>query len=129
MTALSYSALSHTASQPVKNDYSPLPTGEHIETLAVTDAEAIDRFDRSVNAFLVGQKKYLSQAYKIYGDSTTLLYCLILKRDTTATRGKFYDFLDTYAKNRAFSARFPIIFKFIPAEYVEHLLEQAEPIF
>ena len=128
MTALSYSALSHTATKPVKNEFSSLPTGENVEVLDTAEAEAIDRYDRSVKHFLMGQKKYLSQAYKTYGGSA-LLYCLILKRDTTATRGKFYDFLDTYAKNRAFSERFPIIFKFIPAEYEAHLLEEAEPIF
>jgi hypothetical protein len=128
MTGISYSALSNTATKPLKNEYSPLPTGENEETLDLADAEAIDRYDRSVKHFLMGQKKYLIQAYKTYGGST-LHYCLILKKDTTTTRGKFYDFLDNYAKNRAFSQRFPIVFKFIPAEYIEHLLEQAEPIF
>ena len=40
MTALSYSALSHTATKPVKNEFSSLPTGENVEVLDTAEAEA-----------------------------------------------------------------------------------------
>jgi hypothetical protein len=104
------------------------PFTSTISTIVEMEKYVLGVTDAHVRNFLKSKKTLINQAYKTYSGST-LHYCIVLKKDSNAIRGKFYDYLDNYGKNAYLSRRFPITFKFIPAEYVEHLLEQAELIF
>ncbi len=108
MTALSYSALSHTASKPLKNGSASQLTAHEVREVAL---------QKSVMLFLTQHKGLIYKVYQSNPDE--LHYCIILSKDTLRNRGKFSAFLHTQRDNDCDTGN--IMFQFVGKQFEAEL--------